>query len=214
MSKAEIVFKEELAYIESKSTRDFVVKCFNDLAADYFWDFTASSSQTHHPDVCNQKHGLVIHTKLTVWWGRKIAESFNQKNIDVVVASLLLHDLQKFGKILDQNKKPTLARYWGTHGPMLANQMEKLYDGVNIHKEIADKIRHISACVAKHMGRWTDESLSNVWTESLKEIEKDFSSIIVELADYASSRQVDKKFKEFEDYKLPINIKKNLKKGI
>ncbi len=205
MTKAEVVFKEELEYIDAKSIRDVVVKCFDELAADYFWDFTASSTQLHHPRVCNKKHGLVIHTKLCVWWARKFAQAFDQKNIDIAVASLLLHDIQKFGKILTPEGTPSLAEYSSTHGPLLAMQIEKLYSNVKVHEKTINDVRHIACCVAKHMGRFTDESLALAWTDYLQDLEgeNDFTSTIVEFSNYASSREVDKKFKEFDNYKFP-----------
>ena len=102
-NKAELVFAEELKYIQSSGIKAFTLNCFKELTADYFWDFTASSSQKHHPKVSNKKHGIVIHTKLCVWWGRKLADNFGVKDLDVITSALLLHDLQKFGKKLDEN---------------------------------------------------------------------------------------------------------------
>ena len=70
--KAELVFKKELEYIKSLGIKNFTLKCFDALTSDYFWNFTASSTQTHHPKVSNKEHGLVLHTKLCVWCSRKL----------------------------------------------------------------------------------------------------------------------------------------------
>lgn len=200
--RAKIVFKEELEYIKSAAIKAFTLKCFDELTADYFWDFTASSSQKHHPKVSNKDHGLVIHVKLCVWWGRKLAESFNCDLLDIIISSLLLHDLQKFGKMLDKNKKPTLADYSFTHGPLLAVQIENLYNKANINDSVKDDINTIVACVALHMGIWTNKSLSLSWKELPREIDKQLVDI-VHLADYCASRKVDEKIEELDNYKFP-----------
>ena len=204
-SKAEVVFKDELEYIKSPSIKAFTLKCFKELTSNYFWEFTASSSQKHHPKVSNKKHGIVLHTKLCVWWARKLADNFDVQDLDVIVSALLLHDLQKFGKILDNNK-PTLAEYWGTHGPILALQIETLYSNVNINEEVSQSIREIIACVAMHMGRFTNESLGYVWSQYLTKHIGDAVhtySEIVQLADYCASRQCDTKMEELDKYEFP-----------
>lgn len=201
--KAEIVFVEELKYIKSEAVRSFTLKCFNELTPDYFWDFTASSSLKHHPKVSNKKHGIVLHTKLCVWWGRKLADSFDVQDLDVIVSALLLHDLQKFGKTLDENKKPTLAEYWGTHGPILAVQIESLYSNVNINDDVKQSIEDITACVAMHMGRFTNETLGSSWFKYLTKQMGDkvhTYAHIVQLADYCASRKVDAKLEELDKY--------------
>jgi len=41
------------------------------------------------------------------------------------------------------------------------------------------------------------------YRRDLDELDTDMSSVIVAWADYSSSREVDKKFKEFDNYELP-----------
>jgi hypothetical protein len=205
--KAEIVFREELEYIKSPAIKSFTLKCFKELTPDYFWDFTASSSQKHHPKVSNKKHGIVLHTKLCVWWARKLADNFDVKDLDVVVSALLLHDLQKFGTVLNTyDGKPTLAEYWGTHGPVLAVQIEGLYQNVNINEDVKKSINTIIICIALHMGRFTNKSLGRAWSTYLnKHIGDEMytHSQIVQLADYCASRQCDTKMKELDEYEFP-----------
>jgi len=91
--KAQLVFAEELAYIKSDSVRGYVLECFKELTPDYFWDGPASSSGRFHPDVANKEHGLVLHTKLCVWWGRKLAETYNcEKDMDYRFLRFLLRN--------------------------------------------------------------------------------------------------------------------------
>lgn len=210
-NKAEVVFNEELKYIKSPPILSFTLRCFEELTPDYFWDFTASSTQKNHPRISNKKHGLVIHTKLCVWWGRKLADSFNIKNLDIIVSSLLLHDLQKFGRTLDKDGKPTLACYSESHGPLLASQMENIYSSMNINENLIEDINLIVTCVALHMGRWTNKSLSLSWTEFPNKgeyqeiIDRAYQEIIdvVHLADYCASRKIDNKIDELDKYEFP-----------
>jgi len=199
-TKAKIVFKEELSYIKSTAIKSFTIKCFEKLTSNYFWDFTASSTQTHHPKVSNKKHGIILHTKLCVWWGRKLADSFDCKDLDIIISSLLLHDLQKFGKKLDEDNKPTLAEYCGTHGPMLAIQMESLFSNVN--EEIENDINTIIGCVALHMGRFTNKTL-RIPLEKYVPANSCIISEIVQLSDYCASRKVDTKLEELDNWEFP-----------
>lgn len=198
--KAELVFKEELAYIPH--TREFVLDCFGKLTPAYFWDIAASSSGKHHPKIANRKHGLIIHTKLCVWWGRKLAESFYNYDMEIVIASLLLHDIQKFGTEMSvYDGKPTLASYTSTHGMLLAVQIRQLLK--EQHKSIGyGKYETITACVGLHMGKWTDELLGDKW---IKEYRNNDNVKIVQLADYCASRKVGVKMEELDNWKFPID---------
>ena len=195
--EAELVFEEELAYIESDNIKEFVLDCFDKLTPNYFWEIAASSSGKHHPKIANRKHGLILHVKLCVWWGRKIAESFYQCDKEAIISALLLHDIQKFGQTMDGGK-PTLAAYTSTHGMLLAVQMKQLLKKQN-------KIFHgtnatIIACVGLHMGRWTDEILGDKW---IKEYRDNNNVKIVQLADYCASRKVGAKMEELDNWKYP-----------
>ena len=200
MSKAEKVFKEELALIKSEHIKKFVIDCFDNLTPNYFWYEAASSSGKHHPKLVNKKHGLIIHVKLCVWWGRKIAESFYRTEQDVIIAALLLHDLQKFGQEMSiHDGKPTLANYTSAHGPMLAMQMEQLCkkrDYLYGH----GYVRVIIAAVALHMGRWTDESLGFKWD---KEYGDNNNVKVVQLADYCASRKFEDVYDKLDKWEFP-----------
>lgn len=201
MSQVEEVFAEELKYIKSDSIRKFVIDCFDELAPDYFWTIAASSSGKHHPKIANKKHGLIVHTKFCVWWGRKLAESFYGYDMDVIVASLLLHDLQKFGQSMD-NGWPTLAAYTSTHGMLLAVQIRQLIKD-NTKTFGHGKIETIIACVGLHMGKWTDEILGDKW---LKEYRNNNNVKIVQLADYCASRKTGEKLEELDKWEFPKDI--------
>jgi len=207
-NKAKIIFDEELKYITHPGVKNFTLKCFEELTPNYFWEFTASSTQKYHPKVSNKKHGIVLHTKLCVWWAIKLANNFNVKDLNIIVSALLLHDLQKFGKILYQNNNPTLAEYWGIHGPVLAVQMESLYSNLNlnVNDDVKYYINAIVTCVALHMGRFTNESLSLSWKKEPINDGRPFVETveqlvqIVQLADFCASRKCDEKMEELDNY--------------
>jgi len=198
MSKAEaafeVVFKEELDLIKSEYLRKFVKKCFINLTPDYFWEIAASSSGKYHPKIVNKKHGLIVHTKLCVWWGKQIAESFERVEIDVIVAALLLHDLQKFGKVVIEGK-PTLANHTSVHGPMLATQIEKLCNNV----VDSGYISIIIASIALHMGKWTDSSLAFKWRQ---EYGDNNNVKVVQLADYIASRKFEDVYEKLDKWEF------------
>ena len=184
-NRAKEVFKEELALIGSEYIKTFVLECFGHLTPDYFWEVAASSSGNHHPKIVNKKYGLIIHTKLCVWWGRKISEAFYEVEQDVIIAALLLHDLQKFGQIMD-NGKPTLAGYTSSHGPMLAMQIEQLCS--RLSHSVHGFRETIIAAISLHMGKWTDESLGKKWEDGYR----DNNNVkVVCLADYIASRKFE-----------------------
>ncbi len=205
--KAEVVFKDEIKYIKSDNVRKYLLECFKKLTPDYFWDGQASSSGKFHPAIANRKHGLVLHTKLCVWWGRKLAQTYNcEDKIDEIVASLLLHDLQKFGTAMSlYDGKPTLAEYSSTHGPILAIQLERIlidmFDIEELEKDERIQLFSISSSVALHMGRWTNEDLSFAWIKTSWK-ENDVVKV-VHMADYCASRKVDEKIDELDKYDFP-----------
>lgn len=204
--KAILVFGEELGYIKSESILEFVLECFNKLTPDYFWEGVSSSSGRFHPAVSNKEHGLVIHTKLCVWWARKLYETMCKcgTNTDAVIAACLLHDLQKFGTVLNDDSSPTLANYSSTHGVVLALQLEKLHKQFLVkndnHHYYDATVAKIANCVALHMGRWTEEDISSKWKHNGtcdEEVE------IVHMADYCASRKVDVKMDELNKWQFP-----------
>ena len=196
---AGLVFKEELEYIKSDRIRRLVLDCFDELTPDYFWEVAGSSSGLHHPKIANRKHGLIMHVKLCVWWGRKLAESFYRYDMDIIIAALLLHDLQKFGLEMSlYDGKPTLASYTSTHGMLMAVQMMQLLK--KQEKIVHGTFETITACVGLHMGRWTDEILGSKW---LKEYRDNNNVKIVQMADYCASRKVGAKMEELDKWEFP-----------
>jgi hypothetical protein len=208
--KAKKVFLEELSLIKSKEITDFVLECFDKLTPEYFWEAPASSSNKYHPEFANTKYGIIKHVKFAVWWGIELSIFYDIKNVDIIIASLLLHDLQKFGESINNN----LINHTQIHGPILASQMENLIQEKvdNLKEDIYDDLQIICTCVALHMGRWTDISLSSTWNNNKTSLSlyggRSFLDYIqcVAHADYASSRKTKKVLNDI----ISIDIKGRL----
>jgi hypothetical protein len=200
--KARLVFEEELNYIKNDRIRNFVLEGFHRFTPDYFWDVAASSTGRNHPKISNKKHGLVLHTKLCVWWGRKLWESMykEQADLDVVIAACLLHDLQKFGTTLNEDGSPTLPKYTSTHGVLLAIQLEDIQESVIAFGSIKNEIELIISSVAMHMGRWSNQNIDSKWAKRHDNCEE---MLLVHLADYCASRKADTKMDALEEWEFP-----------
>lgn len=186
MSKAETVFKTELAMIRSPEIRAFVLRVFDTLAPEYFWTAPASTSGKYHPAISLGAGGIVRHTKLAVWWAveldRAVPRDASQSAtfIDEVIAALLLHDLKKNGEALSPMGKPTLDNATAIHGVYLGDQIEvRLFPPGTKPNDWQQRI--INA-IKTHMGRWTAEGYAQPSTDV---------DVLVHAADYCASRRVD-----------------------
>ena len=87
--------------------------------------------------------------------------------------------------------------------------MESCYNNLNINNEIQCHVDAIIICVALHMGRFTNESLSLFWKKESVDDGRPFVETreqliqIVQLADYCASRKADIKMEELDNYKFP-----------
>lgn len=193
---AEKYFAEELAYIQNKEIKEFVLDVFDKLTPDYFWTTPASTSGKWHPQISSGIGGLIRHTKLAVWWGYNLLESMQMEQYhDEMVAALLLHDLIKRGKGLDAGGRPLERGVIGTHGVTLA---EKIRDGLidgTLHLDF--KYRVILIGIAIHMGIWTTKVYATADEPENKSWDK-FINLIY-LADYCASRKVDVKMLELNE---------------
>lgn len=101
------VFKRELNYISDIKIREEGFRIL-DLLPDYFYVIPASSSGKYHPNYALGDGGLVRHTKAAVriaWellQNNSIGETFNDKEKDLILLSLLLHDGLKSGLVKEQ----------------------------------------------------------------------------------------------------------------
>lgn len=192
-TKALKVFGNELFAISNPDIKDFVLEVFDKLTPDYFWTCPASTSGKYHPQISLGQGGLIRHTKLAVWWGIELSRAFNMgtKEIDYIIASLLLHDLRKNGESLDFRGYPTMSDATKRHGGVLAQMIVDLNISID---QMAKDI--IIQSIAGHMGVWTgSEFQKDVFLNTQDSLARTINTI-VHLADYAASRKVDSKSEE------------------
>jgi len=197
----ERVFAKELAYIREECVRKFVVRAFDSLCPEYFW-VIASSQRCHHPRKCQSPGGLVRHTKLAVRFGRSFMEMWPdppKEAHDEVIAALLLHDMYKRGGSIDERKSfKTHEEARRSHGIYCANMLRQAWeDDGELRATIpAERARRIITAVRDHMGKWTKG-----FVRSQEDIENNLQRqhivcITTHIADYASSRHLDKWLEE------------------
>ena len=176
---AEQYFAEELASIQNKEIKEFVLNVFDKLTPDYFWAVPCSTSGKYHPQVSLGVGGLVRHTKLAVWWGVELLMAMQmEQHHDEIVATLLLHDLIKNGKGLDANGNKLDDSVSGEHGVTLAKKIDNEFMG---QLEPESRVRILDG-IAGHMGIWTTDQMYRPIQEFAK---------LIHLADYCASRKVD-----------------------
>jgi succinate dehydrogenase flavin-adding protein (antitoxin of CptAB toxin-antitoxin module) len=169
-----IYFARELRLIGDLAIREFVEKVL--LAVpEYFFIIPASSTGKYHPTYALGAGGLARHVRAAVWIAVELTrmEDYTPHELDVVVASLLLHDCLKNGK---ENGGATLAEH-----PILMSQFIK----DKFPDEKLESLDEILSCIETHMGRWITNYKGEV---VLKKPETRLQKI-VHLADYIASRK-------------------------
>lgn len=192
MNKAEIVFEDEIGFIEDSNIKNFVIKCFDKLTPDYFWTVPCSTSGKYHPQISIGHGGLVRHVKYAVWWGIELMLCWPGLKIiaiDEIIAALLLHDLKKNGEKLDDKGFPTLENASAVHGPYLGKQIRETF----AEDVKSERIDRIVCAIEGHMGIWTSLQYEDMKPEKQTVDDTLYSvCMLVHLADYCASRKVDK----------------------
>lgn len=175
---AERYFAEELATIQNKEIKEFVLDVFDKFTPDCFWAVPYSTSGKYHPQVSLGVGGLVRHIKLVVWWGLELLRAWPntpEEVNDEVIAALILHDLLKNGCGFNTSN----------HGIGLWWALVKRYGTDNPRKH------RIMVAIRDHMGKWTedfkkdsDDIVDNILSGHI-------ICITTHLADYCASRKVD-----------------------
>lgn len=208
----EKVFLRELSYMKNNDLRNFAEFVLS-KAPDYFYEIPASSTGKYHPLINQGKGGLVNHVKLAVAIAR---DSFNlekfpfsEREHDLVIVSVLLHDIYKSGK------NPTKDEISGSktdfEHPRIAAEFIKKCNKYLETKGQAIKeedLNCICGCVKSHMGQWNKK-------EGLKDLPKPITpmQLCVSNADYMASRRLYDEFylnllKEF-GYNINIDSSTN-----
>jgi hypothetical protein len=189
-----LTFQNELKWIKDKDIRRFAIEMIS-ILPDYFFVVPASSTGKYHPSYSLGEGGLVRHTKSAVLFAKTLLDlemfdeqwngdseipwtvKFTDKEKDIIITALLLHDGVKHGV---EGGKYTVS----THPIDMVNyiinndRVLKLLD--------TETISAICACIASHMGSWNTDykTKEEILPKPITSMEK-----FVHLCDYLASRR-------------------------
>jgi hypothetical protein len=197
----EMAFADELAMMD-RPVRTFTRDTFAAICPFEFFHMPAAAGGNYHPRRFGRPGGLVLHTRLVVWWALRLADSeteecYRQPGIyrDELVAACLLHDLCKFRPVVAPMNDPPappwgkLPHYSRSHGQWAARAIRHLWGTVRPLPVEPNTIRRIVLAVWNHMGRWSDR-----WEPATPaEVPPMGMELarLVHLADYAAAQRVD-----------------------
>ncbi len=175
------VFNYELSLITNEKAREFASKSL-DFLPDYFYTIPASSTGKYHPSYALGDGGLVRHTKAAVriardLFGNETICNFTEKEKDIIIIALLLHDGCKNGS--------NYSKYTTTTHPL------EIIGYIKTNPELMKLVSEstfsmLSSCIASHIGQWNSDykTKKEVLPKPKTEIEK-----FVHLCDYLASRK-------------------------
>jgi 23S rRNA maturation-related 3'-5' exoribonuclease YhaM len=134
---------KEIKLIKDPYILNIVTKTL-EHAPTYFWSIPGSSTGKRHSPEDNVVGGLIIHTRKAVKIGLRLCEAFDVKfsyERDLVIASLILHDVTKRGYPIDTGK--TLNGH-----PYLVSEVMK-DAGIDIRENMPKSILKL---ISTHMG--------------------------------------------------------------
>lgn len=142
------IFKTELSFIKDLKIKQFVEDSLN-ILPEYFFKISASSTGKHHPSYALGEGGLIRHTKAAVRIAVELfdTEMFNysDRQKDIIIASLILHDGCKLG--LEHNQ------YTVTEHPLIVAELLKKNNKVLDEYTLNVILNNIKT----HMGRWNQD---------------------------------------------------------
>ena len=173
-------FLRELGYIKEEDLKNSLLKLI-DLLPDYWLVEAASSTGKYHPSYALGDGGLLRHSKAAMRIGYEllnnpcIGEKYTEREKDLLLMSLLVHDGLKLG--LPQEK------YTKFNHPILMG------DFIISHEqeiELSHEDAEFMATVIKtHMGSWTKDYDGNEVLERPTTKYQNF----VHMCDYLASRK-------------------------
>ena len=195
MENCRDVFADELTKIHDSSIRDFVIAVFELICPKYFWTVAASTTGKYHPLVSIGRHGLIRHVKLAVYWGELFClmhDDISEEMTCQVIASLLIHDILKNGKVLTAGGMPKHREITRTHGVDLAKELKRNKQKLIKASGISFRsFRRITRGVGGHMGKWTSDKYPKYRTEAIPNKLDQLVAEIVHMADFTSAQKVD-----------------------
>lgn len=163
--------EKEIELINDKEVRDLVKKCI-EVAPEYFWKIPSSSTGKYHPEDERGESGEVLHTRRVVKISNDLCRNFGvvSSDRDCVLAAAIMHDFMKNG-YPDMQERTVPG-----HGALWIN----LIDKIMTQNETVDSqiVKTIGYLIGIHMGKWDMPFF----------IATDIMGIIIQIADYISSR--------------------------
>ncbi len=169
-------FEKEISYLEDKNNREDITYLI-DLLPDYFFKIPASSTGKYHPKFASTEHGLVKHTKVAVRIAYDLFETtemFNQKEKDLIIMALIMHDGLKKG-----NPEEKYTRF---DHPLLASKL--IIEHAKDLKMDTDDVRLMCRMIESHMGKWN----TNKYSKVVLPVPSDKYERYVHMCDYLASR--------------------------
>ena len=181
------IFKKEINYVkDSNRRRD--LKTLIELLPEYFFEVPASSTGKYHPSFALGDGGLVRHTKVAVRMAVELLNNncvgmkFNEKDRDLIIMALILHDGVKSGMVK--------SKYTKAEHPLLVSKLI-MENKDKLSLEI-DDIRKMCSMIESHMGEWNTDPYTK---EEILPVPRTAEQRFVHMCDYLASRKfLDVKF--------------------
>ena len=166
-------FYKYIILIKDEALRGFV-KAMLLKADEEYWTAPASSTGRYHPACSNRIHGLLVHVRRALLIAENLCAACKlpQDEKDVVLASVILHDL---AKTVDYKNHALKVR------SMVTQEELKSFEGQE--QRGLELVGVVLDCIDLHMGVWTVSSRAkDIHDYSLLET-------ITYFSDYLSSRK-------------------------
>ncbi|MBQ9019417.1 MAG: hypothetical protein IJ097_03830 [Bacilli bacterium] len=176
----EELFLDELEYIKDENLQEVLLNIIN-MLPDYWFIEAASSTGKYHPEYALGEGGLLRHSKAAMRIGYEllsnpcIGDKYNDKEKDLILISLLVHDGLKLGL-----PKEKYTRF--DHPILMANFITDNYKEIGLDKNDAE---FMSDVIKTHMGPWTTDYNGNEVLEKPKNKYQNF----VHMCDFLASRK-------------------------
>ena len=162
-------FRGSFQLINNEKIRKFT-KWVTVNAPVYFFEIPASSTGKYHPRYARKSGGLVLHTLSTIIFANHLFPlyNFNQLEQDLIIASLIMHDMAKNGVEIENGQVVQESNYTVAKHPIaICEYVEYLY---KTSDEVDDDIIYIfkegywdiiKSNVQSHMGQWNKDKAGN-----------------------------------------------------
>lgn len=185
-------FKGSFQLINNLQVRKFA-QWITRNAPDYFFEIPASSTGKYHPKYSLGEGGLLRHTLGAIVFANHLFPlyNFNQLEQDLIIASLIMHDMAKNGVEIENGQPVKASNYTVADHPIaICEYVEYLY---KTSDEVDDDIIYvfnnywdiIKRNIQSHMGQWN----KNKSGEVILPLPITSSQRFTHLCDFLSSRK-------------------------